>query len=62
MACDDGQEVFVHRSDLGQSCFQAIIPNGTPRYTLMEGQAVTFEIAAGDRGPKAIRVELAATT
>lgn len=43
---DDGPDVFVH--------FRAI--NGTGRRTLAEGQAVTFEIGEGQKGPQAENV------
>jgi cold shock protein len=44
---DDGQDVFVHRT--------AIQAQGGAQ-TLNEDERVTFEIAQGDRGPKAINV------
>lgn len=43
-----GPDVFVH--------FRAI--NGTGRKTLAEGQAVTFEITQGQKGPQAENVTL----
>ena len=47
IAAEDGKEVFVHQSDLKE---------GT---TLREGDSVTFDVEEGDRGPKAVNVELA---
>ena len=47
IAGEDGKEYFVHRSDIeGEK-------------DLDENQAVTFDIAEGDRGPKAANVKLA---
>ncbi len=43
---DDGQDVFVH--------FSAIKTDGYK--TLDEGQAVSFDVADGDRGPQASNV------
>lgn len=45
----EGQDVFVH--------FSAIQTEGFK--TLDEGQAVTFEIVEGNRGPQAANVEKA---
>ncbi len=44
---DDGKDVFVHYSDLAGEGFR----------TLAEDDAVEFEVAEGDRGPKAINVK-----
>ena len=41
---DDGDDVFVHFSNI----------EGTGRRTLLDGQKVEFEIAAGRKGPEAI--------
>ncbi|MBB3169648.1 cold-shock protein [Simiduia aestuariiviva] len=43
---ESGPDVFVH--------FRAI--NGNGRKTLVEGQAVTFEITQGQKGPQAENV------
>ncbi|GBE02647.1 cold shock-like protein CspE [bacterium BMS3Bbin06] len=43
---DDGQDVFVHYSDIESSGFK----------TLAEGQRVSFEIVDGSKGPKATNV------
>ncbi|BFM10064.1 cold-shock protein [Simiduia litorea] len=43
---ESGPDVFVH--------FRAI--NGNGRKTLVEGQSVTFEITAGQKGPQAENV------
>ncbi|MBT4651740.1 cold shock domain-containing protein [Candidatus Woesearchaeota archaeon] len=47
IAADDGNEYFVHQSDIGEGV------------VLRENDSVTFEVAEGDRGPKAISVALA---
>ncbi|MEW6068579.1 MAG: cold shock domain-containing protein [Nitrospirota bacterium] len=43
---EDGGDVFVHYSEVQGNGFR----------TLAEGQAVSFEIADGPKGPKAIKV------
>jgi CspA family cold shock protein len=43
---DDGADVFVHHTSI----------QGDGYKTLAEGQAVTFDIEEGDKGPKAINV------
>ncbi len=43
---EDGQDVFVHYSEIQSNGFK----------TLAEGQAVTFEVADGPKGPKAVNV------
>ncbi len=48
VAAEDGKEYFVHLTDLAE---------GT---TLKEGDAVTFYVEEGDRGPKAVNVSLSA--
>lgn len=48
IAADDGSEYFVHISGLNDGV------------TLRENDAVTFDVAEGDRGPKAVNVSLAA--
>ncbi|KOP83039.1 CspA family cold shock protein [Cytobacillus eiseniae] len=45
----EGQDVFVHFSAIQSEGFK----------TLEEGQAVTFEIVEGNRGPQAANVEKA---
>jgi len=47
---DGSQDVFVHATDLRAS--------GIP-HELQKGEAVSFVIKAGPRGPKAINVALA---
>ncbi|MDG6778889.1 cold-shock protein [Thiomicrorhabdus sp. zzn3] len=47
LAQENGPDVFVH--------FRAI--NGTGRRTLVEGQAVSFEIVEGEKGLQAANVE-----
>lgn len=48
IAAEDGKEYFVHLTGLAE---------GT---TLKEGDAVTFDVEEGDRGPKAVNVALSA--
>ncbi len=43
---ESGDDVFVHFSDIVSDGYR----------TLEEGDAVTFEVAEGDRGPKATNV------
>jgi CspA family cold shock protein len=43
---EDGQDVFVHYSEIQSNGFK----------TLAEGQAVTFEVTDGPKGPKAVNV------
>ena len=45
---DDGDDVFVHFSNI----------EGTGRRTLLDGQQVEFEIAAGRKGPEAVGVKV----
>ena len=47
IAGEDGKEYFVHQTGLKQGV------------TLHENDSVTFDVTQGDRGPKAINVELA---
>lgn len=49
ITCDDGQDAFVHYSEI----------NGDGFKTLAEGEAVEFEVQAGPKGPKAVRVRKA---
>jgi CspA family cold shock protein len=44
---DDGQEVFVHHSEIV----------GEGRRSLSEGQRVEFEVTEGPKGPKAVKVQ-----
>ena len=43
---DDGADVFVHFNDIAGDGFKS----------LDEGQAVEFELAEGNKGPKAVNV------
>ncbi|MFH1702046.1 MAG: cold shock domain-containing protein [Nitrospirota bacterium] len=43
---EDGVDIFVHYTDIQGNGFK----------TLSEGQSVSFEIADGPKGPKAINV------
>jgi len=45
IAAEDGKEVFVHKTSLGEGV------------TLEENDAVTFDIEEGDKGPKAVNVK-----
>jgi cold shock protein len=45
IAGEDGQEVFVHKSSLGEGV------------TLHENDSVTFDVEQGDRGAKAVNVK-----
>ncbi|HYA12380.1 MAG TPA: cold shock domain-containing protein [Thermodesulfovibrionales bacterium] len=44
---EDGVDVFVHYTDIQDDGFK----------TLSEGQSVSFDVADGPKGPKAINVE-----
>ncbi|MBN1385746.1 cold shock domain-containing protein [Candidatus Woesearchaeota archaeon] len=44
ITAEDGKDYFVHQTALGEGV------------TLHEGDAVTFDIEQGDRGPKAVNV------
>ena len=44
LTSEDGKEYFVHMSDIENEA------------ALKEGDAVTFEVEQGDRGPKAVKV------
>ncbi len=48
IAGEDGNEYFVHMTDL----------DGCSGHDLQENTPVTFEVAQGDRGPKAAHVKL----
>jgi len=45
IAGEDGKEVFMHRSAVSEGV------------TLREGDAVTYDVEQGDRGPKAANVK-----
>lgn len=49
IAADDGREIFFHRSGV----------EGTRFEVLREGQRVSFEVERGQKGPRAVRVQLA---
>ena len=44
---DEGTDVFVHHSDIQGDGFK----------TLAEGETVSFDLAEGEKGPKAINVQ-----
>ena len=45
IAADDGKEIFVHKTALGEGV------------SLNEGESVSFDVEQGDRGPKAVNVK-----
>jgi CspA family cold shock protein len=45
---EEGQDVFVHQSEIQAEGFRS----------LKEGQEVEFELAEGEKGPKATNVKL----
>ncbi len=45
IAGEDGKEVFVHKSSLGEDV------------TLHDNDSVTFDVEQGDKGPKAVNVK-----
>ncbi|MDA8324608.1 MAG: cold-shock protein [Nitrospiraceae bacterium] len=47
ITADDGSEVFVHFSSIKSDGFK----------TLAEGQAVSFEVEQGPKGPRTVNVE-----
>jgi len=44
ITAEDGKEIFVHKTGLKEGV------------TLDEGDAVTFDVEEGDKGPKAVNV------
>ena len=46
---DGSKELFVHQSDIQGEGFRS----------LSEGESVSFDVEAGDKGPKAVRVQKA---
>jgi CspA family cold shock protein len=46
----DGQEIFFHRSGLRSTRFESII----------EGDAVEFEVESSPKGPRAVNIQVAA--
>jgi CspA family cold shock protein len=45
IAGEDGKEVFVHKSSLGEGV------------TLQDNDAVEYDVEQGDKGPKAVNVK-----
>ena len=48
LSCDDGNDVFVHHSQVKET--------GTEK-DLHEGQSVSFDVEDGEKGPMAINVQ-----
>ncbi|MDU4889715.1 MAG: cold shock domain-containing protein [Clostridium sp.] len=48
LSCDDGNDVFVHHSQVKEK--------GTEK-DLHEGQSVSFDVEDGEKGPMAINVQ-----
>lgn len=48
ISVEGGEDIFVHHSEL-------VDPD---REYLVEGQRVTFDVAQGDRGPRAVKVHV----
>ena len=44
---DGSKELFVHQSDIQGEGFRS----------LSEGESVSFDVEAGDKGPKAVKVQ-----
>jgi cold shock protein len=42
---EDGKDIFVHNSDI------------EGKNSLIEGEKVEFEVTAGDKGPRAVKVK-----
>ena len=59
---DGGEEVFVHRTDLGRSCAQKV--DGMTKFILYPDQRVSYELQDSNNGKgtgkKAAKVELSA--
>jgi len=49
ITADDGTDVFVHHGDIQGEGFKS----------LEEGEAVTFDLTQGEKGPKAVNVQKA---
>ena len=49
ITADDGTDVFVHHGDI----------QGEGVKSLEEGEAVTFDLTQGEKGPKAVNVQKA---
>jgi CspA family cold shock protein len=46
ISCEDGSDAFVHHTTIQGEGFKS----------LAEGDAVSFEVEAGDKGPRAVNV------
>lgn len=51
IAVEDGTEAFVHHGDIQAEGFKS----------LTEGEAVTFDLTQGSKGPKAVNVRKASS-
>jgi len=49
ITADDGREIFFHRSGV----------EGTTFESLREGQRVSFDVEKGQKGPRAVHVQVA---
>jgi CspA family cold shock protein len=49
ISADDGREIFFHRSGVEGTTFEA----------LHEGQRVSFDVEKGQKGPRAVHVQVA---
>jgi len=49
ITADDGREIFFHHSGV----------EGTPFESLRQGQRVSFDVEQGQKGPRAVHVQLA---
>jgi cold shock protein len=48
ITADDGREIFFHRSEVQGTTFEA----------LREGQRVSFDVEKGQKGPRAVHVQM----
>ncbi|WP_242870774.1 cold-shock protein [Acidaminobacter hydrogenoformans] len=48
ITAEDGKDIFAHYSQINSTGFR----------TLEEGQAVTFDVAQGQKGPQAENIEI----
>ncbi|MEG0307984.1 MAG: cold shock domain-containing protein [Clostridium sp.] len=48
ISCDEGDDVFVHHSQIKEK---------GPNKDLHEGESVTFDVEKGDKGPMAVNIQ-----